>query len=63
MGFFFQNRFLLMEADLSVLFSFFLKITFLFILGMDPTNERRVFDMIVNMLSSDVGLAKTQYFL
>ncbi len=31
---------------------------------MDATNERRVFDMMVSMLSGDcVNLAKTQYFL
>ncbi|VDN33786.1 unnamed protein product [Gongylonema pulchrum] len=31
--------------------------------GMDSTNERLVFNMIIDMLSSDTGLAKTQYFL
>ncbi|KJH49752.1 hypothetical protein DICVIV_04092 [Dictyocaulus viviparus] len=31
--------------------------------GMDPTNERKVFDIIVNALSGDGNLAKTQYFL
>ncbi|VDN56820.1 unnamed protein product [Dracunculus medinensis] len=31
--------------------------------GMDPANERRVFDMIVNLLSNEENLAKTQYFL
>lgn len=30
---------------------------------MDPANERRVFDMIVNLLSNEENLAKTQYFL
>ncbi|PAV92636.1 hypothetical protein WR25_21530 [Diploscapter pachys] len=32
--------------------------------GMDPTNERKVFDIMVDKLSSDVGhLGKSQYFL
>jgi chromosome segregation ATPase len=31
--------------------------------GMDPANERRVFDMMVKLLSSNSNLAKTQYFL
>lgn len=31
---------------------------------MDPTNERKVFDIMVDKLSSDVGhLGKSQYFL
>lgn len=31
--------------------------------GMDPYNERRVFDMMVKLLSRGGNLAKTQYFL
>ncbi|VDN86361.1 unnamed protein product [Brugia pahangi] len=30
---------------------------------MDPKNEKIVFNMIVDMLSSDNDLAKTQYFI
>ncbi|KAE9421351.1 hypothetical protein Angca_007263, partial [Angiostrongylus cantonensis] len=31
--------------------------------GMDPVNERKVFDIIVDTLSGEGNLAKTQYFL
>lgn len=31
--------------------------------GMDPNNERRVFEMMLEMLSTNENLAKTQYFL
>ncbi|VDK72473.1 unnamed protein product, partial [Onchocerca ochengi] len=31
--------------------------------GMDPKNEKIVFNMIVDMLSKDTDLAKTQYFI
>lgn len=30
---------------------------------MDPNNERRVFEMMVELLSTNENLAKTQYFL
>lgn len=33
------------------------------ITGMDPNNERRVFEMMLEMLSTNENLAKTQYFL
>lgn len=36
---------------------------FFFVLGMDPKNEKIVFNMIVDMLSKDNDLMKTQYFM
>lgn len=35
----------------------------LYFIGMDPKNEKIVFNMIVDLLSNDNDLAKTQYFM